>query len=129
MTGAGAGMGFGDKGKVQIEAGGNEENFTGTIDKEAVRRVVKSALAQFKACYEKEYRMNSKLEGKVVVQWEIHEQGIAKNAQIVKVKSTINNSAVEECVKNRMMALKFPEPPPGTAAEVTYPFIFQGQKL
>jgi len=129
MTGAGAGMGFGDKGKVQIEAGGNEENFTGTIDKEAVRRVVKSALAQFKACYEKEYRMNSKLEGKVVVQWEIHEQGVAKNAQIIKVKSTINNSAVEECVKNRMMALKFPEPPPGTAAEVTYPFIFQGQKL
>jgi outer membrane biosynthesis protein TonB len=129
MTGAGAGMGFGDKGKVQIEAGGNEENFTGTIDKEAVRRVVKSALAQFKACYEREYRMNSKLEGKVVVQWEIHEQGVAKNAQIIKVKSTINNSAVEECVKNRMMALKFPEPPPGTAAEVTYPFIFQGQKL
>jgi pSer/pThr/pTyr-binding forkhead associated (FHA) protein len=129
MTGSGAGMGFGDKGKVQIEAGGNEENFTGTIDKEAVRRVVKSALAQFKACYEKEYRMNSKLEGKVVVQWEIHEQGVAKNAQIVRVKSTINNSAVEECVKNRMMALKFPEPPPGTAAEVTYPFIFQGQKL
>jgi len=129
MTGAGAGMGFGDKGKVQIEAGGNEENFTGTIDKEAVRRVVKSALAQFKACYEREYRMNSKLEGKVVVQWEIHEQGVAKNAQIVRVKSTINNSAVEECVKNRMMALKFPEPPPGTAAEVTYPFIFQGQKL
>lgn len=129
MTGSGASMGFGDKGKVQIEAGGNEENFTGTIDKEAVRRVVKSALAQFKACYEREYRMNSKLEGKVVVQWEIHEQGVAKNAQIVRVKSTINNSAVEDCVKNRMMALKFPEPPPGTAAEVTYPFIFQGQKL
>ena len=129
MTGSGASMGFGDKGKVQIEAGGNEENFTGTIDKEAVRRVVKSALAQFKACYEREYRMNSKLEGKVVVQWEIHEQGVAKNAQIVRVKSTINNSNVEECVKNRMMALKFPEPPPGTAAEVTYPFIFQGQKL
>lgn len=129
MTGSGAGMGFGDKGKVQIEAGGGEESFTGTIDKEAVRRVVKSALAQFKACYEKEYRMNSKLEGKVVVQWEIHEQGVAKNAQIVRVKSTINNSNVEECVKNRMMALKFPEPPPGTAAEVTYPFIFQGQKL
>lgn len=128
-AGFGSGTGFGDKGKVQIDAGGSEEEFTGSIDKEAVRRVVKSALAQFKACYEREYRMNSKLEGKVVVQWEIHEQGVAKNAKIVRVKSTINNASVEECVKNRMMALKFPEPPPGTAAEVTYPFIFQGQKL
>jgi pSer/pThr/pTyr-binding forkhead associated (FHA) protein len=129
MAGLGAGTGFGDKGKVQIAAGGGEEEFTGSIDKEAVRRVVKSALAQFKACYEREYRMNSKLEGKVVIQWEIHEQGVAKNAKVVRSKSTINNSAVEGCVKNRMMALKFPEPPPGTAAEVTYPFIFQGQKL
>ncbi len=129
MAGLGAGTGFGDKGKVQIVGGGSEEAFVGSIDKEAVRRVVKSALAQFKACYEREYHMNSKLEGKVVIQWEIHAQGVAKNAQVIHNRSTLNNSAVEECVKNRMMALKFPEPPPGTSAEVTYPFIFQGQKL
>lgn len=129
MAGMGTGTGFGDKGKVQIVGGGSEESFVGSIDKEAVRRVVKSALAQFKACYEREYHMNSKLEGKVVIQWEIHAQGVAKNAIVIQNRSTLNNSAVEECVKNRMMALKFPEPPPGTAAEVTYPFIFQGQKL
>jgi pSer/pThr/pTyr-binding forkhead associated (FHA) protein len=125
----GTGTGFGDKGKVNISAGGNEEAFTGSIDKEAVRRVVKAALREFKACYEREYRMNSKLEGKVVISWEIHEQGVAKNASVVRAKSTINNAAVEDCVKNRMLALKFPEPPAGTTAEVTYPFIFQGQKL
>jgi hypothetical protein len=129
MAGMGTGTGFGNKGKVQIVGGGSEEAFVGSIDKEAVRRVVKSALQQFKACYEREYHMNSKLEGKVVVQWEIHAQGVAKNAIVIQSRSTLNNPAVEECVKNRMMALKFPEPPPGTAAEVTYPFIFQGQKL
>jgi hypothetical protein len=128
MAGLGEGGGFGDKGRVQIAAGGLEEEFSGSIDREAVRRVVKSAIAQFKACYEREYRMNSRLEGKLVVQWEIHRQGVAKNAVIVRQKSTINNSAVEECVKNRMLALKFPEPPSNTTAEVTYPFIFQGQK-
>ena len=129
MTGSDVSSGFGEKGKVQIAAGGNEEEFTGSIDKEAVRRVVKSALNQFKACYEKEYRMNSRLEGKLVIQWEIHERGEAKNAKVVRAKSTINNTAVENCVRDRMLLLKFPEPPPGTAAEVTYPFIFQGQKL
>lgn len=129
MSGYGSGAGFGDKDRVQISAGGNEESFVGSIDKEAVRRVVRSALPQFKACYEREYRQNTKLEGKLVITWEIHEQGIAKNARIVKNKSTINNTVVEECVRARMLALRFPEPPVGTAAEVTFPFVFQGQKL
>jgi hypothetical protein len=128
-TGYGSGTGLGDKDRVQISAGGTEEAFAGSIDKEAVRRVVRSALSQFKACYEREYRQNTRLEGKVVITWEIHEQGVAKNAFVVKDKSTINNSSVEECVKSRMLGLKFPEPPAGTAAVVTYPFIFKGQKL
>lgn len=129
MSGYGSGTGFGDKDSVQIAAGGSDEAFTGSIDKEAVRRAVRSALPQFKACYEREYRVNTKLEGKVVITWEIHERGIAKNARVVRERSTINNSVVEECVRTRMLGLRFPEPPPGTAAEVTYPFVFQGQKL
>lgn len=129
MSGYGSGTGFGDKDSVQIAAGGSEEMFTGSIDKEAVRRAVRSALPQFKACYEREYRVNTKLEGKVVITWEIHEQGIAKNARVIRERSTINNSVVEECVRTRMLGLRFPEPPVGTAAEVTYPFVFQGQKL
>jgi hypothetical protein len=129
MSGYGSGMGFGDKDRVQIAAGGGEENFTGSIDKEAVRRVVKSALSQFKACYEREYRQDTSLEGKLVITWEIHAQGVAKNARVIKDKSTINNTIVEECVRTRILALIFPEPPPGTAAEVTYPFVFKGQKL
>lgn len=129
MTGYGGGAGFGDKDRVQIAAGGSEEAFVGSIDREAVRRTVRSALPQFKSCYEREYRMNSNLEGKLVFTWEIHAQGIARNARISTDKSTMRNAAVEECVKNRILGLRFPEPPPGTAAEVTYPFIFQGQKL
>lgn len=129
MSGYGSGTGFGDKDRVQITGGGSEEAFTGSIDREAVRRAVRSALPQFKACYEREYRINTKLEGKVVITWEIHERGLARNARVVHEKSTIGNSAVEECVRSRMLGIRFPEPPPGTAAEVTYPFVFQGQKL
>ncbi len=122
----GSGDGFGSKDQVAISAGGAEEEFVGTIDREAVRRVVRSALTQFKDCYNREYKSDTKLEGKVVITWEIHEKGIAKNARIVS--STIKNSNVESCVKSRMMTLRFPEPPAGTVAEVTYPFLFQGQK-
>ena len=124
----GSGTGFGSKDQVAIQAGGAEEEFSGSIDREAVRRVVRSALASFKSCYDREYKRDSKLEGKVVIAWDIHEKGIAKNARLIKEKSTLGNSAVEECVRGRLLALRFPEPPSGTIAEVTYPFLFQGQK-
>lgn len=120
---------IGGKGRVEIAAGGSEEAFTGSIDREAVRKVIRSALPQFKACYEREYRRNSKLEGRVFITWEIHAQGVAKNARVIKDKSTINNASVEECVRTRMLSLKFPELADGSWAEVSYPFIFNGQKL
>lgn len=128
MNEYGSGTDFGNKASVQISAGGNEEAFVGSIDREAVKRVIMSALSQFKACYEREYRQNTRLEGKVVVTWEIHDQGVAKNARIIREKSTINNRLVEECVRTRMLGLKFPEPPAGNWAEISFPFIFQGQK-
>lgn len=126
-TGTG-GSGFGNKDSVAVTPGGAEEEFIGSIDKEAVRRAVRSALLSFKACYDREYKKDTKLEGKVVISWEIHEKGIAKNARVVKEKSTLGNSSVEECVRARLLTLRFPEPPPGAMAEAVYPFLFQGQR-
>lgn len=128
MSAYGSGTGFGEKDQVAIQAGGAEEEFVGTIDREAVRRVVRSAINSFKACYEREYKKDTKLEGKVVIAWEIHEKGVAKNARVVSAKSTIGNAAVEDCVRSRMLTLRFPEPPQGTMAEVMFPFVFQGQR-
>ena len=125
-TGTG-GSGFGSKDSVAIQAGGAEEEFIGSIDKEAVRRVVRSALQAFKACYDREYKKDTKLEGKVVISWEIHEKGIAKNARVVRERSTLDNSAVGECVRARLMTLRFPEPPAGAMAEINYPFFFRGE--
>lgn len=128
MSEFGTGNGLGAKDQIAIQPGGAEEEFVGSIDREAVRRAVRSALQSFKACFDREYNKNSKLAGKVVISWEIHERGIAKNAKVVKEKSTLGNATVEECVRSRMLSVIFPEPPGGTIAEVTYPFLFQGQK-
>jgi len=128
MSTYGAGVGLGTKDQVAVSAGGVEEEFVGSIDREAVRRTVRSALSAFKSCYDREYKTNTRLEGKVVISWEIHEKGVAKNAKIVTEKSTLRNPNVENCVKARMLTLRFPEPPTGTVAEVVYPFLFQGQR-
>lgn len=114
------------KGTVAIESGGFEENFVGSIDKEAVRRVVKAGLREVKACYERGLRANSRLEGKVIVSWEIVEKGHVGSASVKS--STLNNKEVESCIVARLKSWQFPEPPAGTSAAVSYPFSFVKQQ-
>jgi TonB family protein len=125
-TGYGGGDGLGDKNSVAIEPGGAEEDFVGTIDREAVRRVIRAGIREIRGCYERELnKLNKtqKLEGKVVIEWTIADHGRALNAKVKS--STLGNRAVENCVRDRLSTWRFPEPPPGTVAEVNYPFYFR----
>lgn len=122
----GAADGLGSKSSVQIDVGGGfEESFDGTIDKEAIRRVIRSKLNEVKSCYERALNTLEKgrrLEGKVILGWDIIERGQARN---VKVKSSsLGNPEVEECIRRRLASWTFPEPPPGLTAVVqAYPFV------
>lgn len=121
----GAAEGFGNKSSVAIEGGGFEESFDGTIDKEAIRRVIRAKLHEVKSCYERvlnTMEKGRKLEGKIVLGWEIIEKGQARNVQVKS--STLGNKQVENCVRDRLASWTFPEPPPGLVAEVqAYPFV------
>jgi hypothetical protein len=126
MSGYGSGSGLGGKGSVTIDAGGSDAGWEGTIDREAVRRVIRGILSQIKSCYERQLRMKPNLEGKIVIQFEIMSQGRVRTA---KTKSSaLNDGAVESCVANLIKDQRFPEPPPGTIALVDYPFVFGAQK-
>ncbi len=125
MSAYGGGVGLGGKGNVTIDAGGAEEGWEGTIDREAVRRVIKSILSQIKSCYERELRVRKGLEGKVVIQFEIMEQGRVRTAKTKS--SSMGNPTVESCVAARIREARFPEPPPGSVAVVDYPFVFGAQ--
>lgn len=121
----GSADGFGRKTTVAIEGGGFEESFDGTIDKEAIRRVIRAKLSEVRSCYERALNVMEKgrrLEGKIVLGWEIIEKGQTRN---VKVKSsTLGNAQVENCIRDRLASWTFPEPPPGLVAEVqAYPFV------
>lgn len=123
----GGGLTMGGKGNVTIDASGADAIMDpGTIDREAVRRVVRSILNQIKSCYERQLRVNSSLEGKVVIRFEIVEQGRVRSS--VKQSSTMHDPTVESCVAQRIREARFPEPPPGTVAVVDYPFVFGAQK-
>lgn len=119
----GASDGLGAKTSVAVEAGGAEEDFIGTIDREAVRRRVRHYLHEIRGCYNRELNKVEKgqrLEGKVVISWEIIAKGAARN---VRVKSsTLGNANVENCIRERLASWSFPEPPVGMTAEVSFPF-------
>lgn len=125
----GASEGFGEKSSVAIAGGGFEESFDATIDKEAIRRVIRAKLHEVKSCYERALNTlekGRKLEGKVVLGWEIIEKGQARNVTVKS--SSLNNPTVENCIRDRLASWVFPEPPPGLVAEVkAYPFVFNQQ--
>jgi pSer/pThr/pTyr-binding forkhead associated (FHA) protein len=123
--------GFGDKTTVAIQAGGSEESFEGSIDKEAVRRRIKHNLNLIRGCYNQELNRLDKmgrksLEGKVVLKWDIVNNGVAKNVRVAN--STLNNPEIEKCIAERLATIVFPDPPNDTTAEVMYPFVFKNEK-
>jgi hypothetical protein len=128
MSAYGSTEGFGDKTSVSVEPGGAEENFVGTIDKEAVRRRIKHNINLIRGCYVQELNKKDRagqraFEGKIVLTWDIIGGGTAKNVRVKE--SSLNNKDVEKCVADRLASIQFPDPPEGLTAEVSYPFVFR----
>lgn len=123
-TGYGTG-GIGQKGSVQINVGGQDAEFEGGMDKEAIRRVIREHLREIRNCYERELQRTPDLYGKIVLQWDIGEFGRVEDA---RVKSNeIGNNDVANCVISRLRTWKFPDPPKGVVGRVVYPFVFSSQ--
>lgn len=124
VSGYGTG-GLGAKSRATVVPGGEGESFSGSIDKEAIRKVIRDNQRQIQACYEKTLNKNPNLYGKVILEWVIVGNGRVTNARVAN--STLKNSEVENCILSRLRTWKFPEPPPDQEAVVSYPFLFNAQ--
>ncbi len=123
-TGYGTG-GIGTKGSVQINVGGQEADFTGSMDREAIRRVIREHLREIRNCYERELQRTPDLYGKVVITWDIVEGGRVSQAGVSR--NEIGSAAVGECIASRLKTWKFPDPPKDQVGRVSYPFVFSSQ--
>lgn len=123
-TGYGTG-GIGTKGSVQINVGGQEADFSGSMDREAIRRVIREHLREIRNCYERELQRTPDLYGKVVITWDIVEGGRVSQAGVSR--NEIGSSAVGECIAARLKTWKFPDPPKDQVGRVSYPFVFSSQ--
>ncbi|MCB0349882.1 MAG: AgmX/PglI C-terminal domain-containing protein [Bdellovibrionales bacterium] len=122
--GAGTG-GIGKRGRVDLNIGESEAEFSGSIDREAIRRVIRENLKQFENCYNQALRRNSDAYGKVEITWHIEERGRATHSRVKT--NTIGDKNMGECIARVIRGLTFPEPPQDQIAEVTYPFVFASQ--
>ncbi len=121
-NGYGSGGMGGNRQGVKIQPGGTEESFSGTIDREAIRRVIQANLKAIKACYEKQLNRRPDLFGKLVIEWDIGDGGRVIRA---RVKSTeLSDSEVGSCVVNHLKTWTFPTPPTNNEVTVSFPFFF-----
>ncbi|CAN5485242.1 hypothetical protein BH10BDE1_BH10BDE1_24980 [soil metagenome] len=114
--------GLGGRIGVKVIPGGEGEAFSGTIDKEAIRRVIRANERIIRTCYERELNRTPDLVGKLTIEFDIGEKGVVLRAA-VKVNE-LGNRAVADCLTSRLKTWRFPEPPTNEVVTVAYPFAF-----
>lgn len=95
----------------------------GSLDREIVRKVVRQHRRELKYCYEKELQGDSGLAGRLVVEFTI--DGSGEVLAVTSKESSLDNRAVEECVRDKIRRWTFPSPSDQKNVKVTYPVEFE----
>lgn len=112
-----------DKFHLSLEGGQPRTSFTESqvgMDKEEIRKVVKDHLKDVHSCYQSRLRMNPKLMGKLVLEWEIWNNGAAHE---IEVKKSVDPK-LDMCIVDKVKTWQFPLPPKGMVGRIEYPFVF-----
>jgi len=135
--GAGEATGIGDigtEGGGNVETGGKAEaRVSGRVDTQApevdgdlspnkVQKAMKKYLSGVKDCYERALKRNPKLSGKIVIGFEILENG--KVAEFEFPTDNVKSDEVRKCIKKRSRMWRFPKPE-GGSVYVEFPLVFE----
>jgi TonB family protein len=131
MGGLGIGASGGGYGKIGTKGRGASPvsvspgavMIMGSLDKNVIKRVISSHLAEVRYCYERELVRTPGLAGKVVVKFTIGPDGLVQTAMVST--SDLGNAAVEKCLAKRAATWVFPRVKGGGVVEVNYPFVFK----
>lgn len=94
-----------------------------SLDKEAIRGVIRAELARVRACYERELAAQPSLEGRVAVRFRIDPGGMVGACEIQS--STLSQPSLHACLCEVVSGLSFPKTPPGPPTFIVYPFVFR----
>ena len=94
----------------------------GSLEKDIIRRVVRSRSAEVKYCYEKELLRSPGLGGKLVIRFVIAATGSVAMATVAE--DSVGSAAVGSCLASKVKGWLFPKPMGGGIVDVRFPFIF-----
>ena len=97
------------------------EPLDGEIDSKAVKRILQRRGKMFQQCYETALKSNSKLKGKIVIEFTINSRGKVSDASAVKDSV---GGGVGKCVVSAMKRIRFPKPDDGEVT-IQNSFVFQ----
>jgi hypothetical protein len=132
--GAGGGMGgYGDTAFGGVGSGtlsaiplANDAKADEGLDRSQIQATIMRYLSQVRACYEDGLKRNQALIGQVTMNFEINGAGLLNYSRVQR--SSLNDRPVEDCISQKMMNWKFPQPRGGVNVKVSYPFMLRPVK-
>lgn len=124
-AGGGGEVGTGQKKKAAIQARVSADaiaDVDGSIDKKGVQRALRARGKAFQLCYETALKRNSKIKGKLVVEFTIGDRGRVVEALVVT--DGLGSPEVARCVLDTLKRVRFPPPEDGDVT-ITNTFVFQ----
>ena len=133
LTAAGTTMNIGkiesgfDRPQNLVVSGDNPEgkrsgSCVNCIDKRDVDVAVKMRMDKIRECYQRELRRTPNLAGELMMSFVVQRDGTVGSATVKR--SSINNVAVEACVREQFLMMKFAKPPGNQTISVNYPIVF-----
>ncbi|MDE0152057.1 MAG: AgmX/PglI C-terminal domain-containing protein [Bdellovibrionales bacterium] len=124
LKGFGRGGGLGTRGSVNLSFGTSEIDVEGSVDRDAILRVVRSNRAQLERCHSMVLQNNPSIQGRIKVKW------VIQNDRVVSARVMSNQSgskSLAQCLVSRLKNWRFPGAVPrGASGEISFPFVFTG---
>jgi hypothetical protein len=117
----GAGAGFKTRKRAKPRPRIGKAVVRGALDKDIIRRVVRSHINQVSHCYNQGLVRDPTLKGRVAIQFNIGSTG--KVPLAVVSSTTLKDKNVGNCIAKAVKRWKFPKPDGGATVMVTYPFV------
>jgi TonB family protein len=139
VTGSGGGSGFrggegigygrgshaavNGQGKSFVSLDTSASDVAEGLTKDQVGRVIHKHMSEIRYCYESAMIRTPDVEGKLAVNFVIGGNGTVKRAGVGQ--SSHGDSKLDNCVMDRLVRWKFPQPRGGVDVAVNYPFVFK----
>lgn len=94
-----------------------------SIDREAIRSVVRAHSEEIRACYDAGLTRDPKLEGRLTLRWTVR-HGEIEEVELTDV--TLADACVVVCVIDEVATWSFPRLRAAEELKITYPFLLTG---